>query len=84
MDRPKNLKRSRGDAEEVREISKISLRPLRLKVFGGMNVRRGLALLPNRFSNISSRPPMEDERICVFDDISFFVFRFPWVKTHGY
>ena len=69
------------------------MRSLRLKYLCGLRPRpeeyfgfvEGLlaGLVFGRFSNISSRPPMEDERICVFDDICFYVFLVPWVKTHG-
>ena len=38
---------------------------------------------PNRFSSFSSRPPSEDRRKRLFDDILFCVFFVPWVKTHG-
>ena len=39
---------------------------------------------PKRCSFFFSRPPLEDERKRVFDDVLFCVFFDPWVSPHKY
>ena len=92
----KKLTRRRRDAEDVREVLKISLRSLRslrLKIWrASLAIQKGFRLRQRELGGALSIVAVSFSRALrwrttrkrVFDDIYLFVFLFPWVKTHGY